>query len=116
MSPSARLTGLLLVFVSLAARGDNSQPYPVDLKVGGTLDICSTGTIMCPAIIPICDDLSIAAMRDGPAGLQIVGVGPGTTLCSARSTNKLRRVYRVTVSGAPAGSSGQAIPTRTPIR
>lgn len=89
----------LLALVALPVLAD-SDAYPVKLTTGETFDLCTSGTIMCPALAPICDDLQVATVKDGPSGLELVGVGPGTTLCSAQSANKLRAVYRVTVTAA----------------
>jgi hypothetical protein len=98
MKTTARLAALLLALASLAAVADDDKPWPVDLVVGGTFEICANGSIICPATTPICDNTSIATLRDGKNGLEILAVTPGTTLCSAASSNKLRRVYRVTVT------------------
>jgi len=74
-----------------------NAPYPITLEVGEAVSICDTGTIICPAYNPICDDVSVATMRRGPRGLEIVGVAPGKTLCSASSSNFTRVPYAVTV-------------------
>jgi hypothetical protein len=74
-----------------------NAPYPITLGVGETVNICDTGTMRCPAYDPICDDISVATMRLGPRGLEIVGVAPGKTLCSASSSNFTRVPYAVTV-------------------
>jgi hypothetical protein len=73
------------------------EPYPIAVGVGKTVSLCATGTMMCPAYDPICDDTSVATMRRGADGLEIVGVMPGRTLCSASSANFVRVVYSVTV-------------------
>jgi len=74
-----------------------NAPYPLTLAVGETVNICDTGTMTCPAYNPICDDTSVATMRLGSRGLEIVGVAPGKTLCSASSSNFTRVPYAVTV-------------------
>jgi len=74
-----------------------STPYPITLGVGETVSICETCTMRCPAYNPICDDISVATMRRRPKGLEIVGVAPGKTLCSASSSNFTRVPYAVTV-------------------
>jgi hypothetical protein len=74
-----------------------NAPHPITLGVGEAVSICDTGTIKCPAYDPICDDISVATMRRGPRGLEIVGVAPGKTLCSASSSNFTRVPYAVTV-------------------
>jgi hypothetical protein len=73
------------------------EPYPIVVGVGEAVSLCTTGTMMCPAYDPICDDTSVATMRRGAKGLEIVGVMPGETLCSASSANFVRVVYAVTV-------------------
>jgi len=91
------LAALLATALPALAGEDQDAPYPVEVKAGQAFPICSTGTIICPATVPICDDVGVATMRDGARGMEIVGVKPGQTLCSAQSANQLRRVYRVTV-------------------
>lgn len=107
MKTTSRLAALLVALASLPSLADDSQPYPVELLVGASLDICTTGTILCPATAPICDDPQVATLRDGKAGMELVGLKPGTTLCSAGSTNLLRRVYRVTVKPPPPPDGGK---------
>jgi hypothetical protein len=102
----ARLLAALLAATlpAVAARaGDPPLPrdaeghYLVDLKVGERYPICRSGALICPATVPICDHLGIATMDLGKEGLEIVAVSPGRTLCSARSANELRAVFRITV-------------------
>jgi len=73
------------------------KPYPIIVGVGQAVSICTTGTIVCPARSPICDDTSVATVRDGESGLEIVGVNPGTTLCAVTSATAFRTIYSVTV-------------------
>lgn len=73
------------------------EPYPLTVEAGKAVNLCATGTMMCPAYDPLCDDTSVATMRRGAKGLEIVGVMPGRTLCSASSANFVRVVYAVTV-------------------
>jgi hypothetical protein len=73
------------------------KPYPITVGVGQAVSICTTGTIVCPARSPICDDTSVATVRDGENGLEIVGVKPGTTLCAMTSATAFRTIYSVTV-------------------
>jgi hypothetical protein len=80
-----------------AARAGDDAPYPIELKVGETKAICKTGAVLCPAVGPICDDVSVATMVDGKDGLEIVALKPGRTLCSAGPPGGLRRVFGVTV-------------------
>lgn len=74
------------------------QPVAVALKVGESLRLCETRTIICPASAPICDDTSLVAIRDQGKGLEIVGLKPGRTLCSVMSANQARQVFAVAVS------------------
>lgn len=78
------------------------EAYPLRLEVGKSVKVCETGTLMCPAEAPICDDPKIATWSFGPDGLEFEGVSPGQTFCSAGSALKLRRVYRVTVAARAA--------------
>ena len=73
------------------------KPYPIIVGVGQAVSICTTGTIVCPARSPICDDTSVATVRNGENGLEIVGVKPGTTLCAVTSATAFRTIYAVTV-------------------
>jgi len=101
---TTRSLSLVSLLVALAVTPVEAQgppakvePYPITVDVGETVDICSTGTLACPAYDPICDDISVATMRRGATGLQILGVSPGKTLCSASSANFVRVIYAVTV-------------------
>ena len=75
-------------------------PHVLQLKVGESLAICKTGSIVCPAAAPICDDGSLIEFELTDDGLAFRGVKAGETLCSAASMGGkgLRRVYRVTVA------------------
>jgi len=93
----AMVIGTLVMFGHARAQ---DEPFPVDLKVGETFDVCSSGLIVRPAISPICDAPNIAIPVDvsnGYGGLGFRGVGPGTTLCSAGSPAGPRLVFRITV-------------------
>jgi hypothetical protein len=102
-----RIAVFSLVVLALAATSSaraESAPaadaHPLTVAVGGSVAICQTGTIVCPAAAPICDDLSIAVPDVDPErGLVFRGKKPGQTLCSASSAlgQGLRAVYRVTV-------------------
>jgi hypothetical protein len=91
----------LIVMTATHTAAQNSpaadKPYPITVGVGQGVSVCTTGTIICPARSPICDDTSIATVRDGNNGLEIVGVKPGTTLCSVMSAVGVRFIYAVTV-------------------
>jgi hypothetical protein len=86
----------LALFLLAAADG----PFPLSVKVGESVAICTTGTIQCPASAPICDDTSIVAAEVTEAGLTFKGLKPGSTLCSAASASGRghRRVYRIDVT------------------
>jgi hypothetical protein len=94
-----RCAFLVAVSVSLLAWAAGT---PVRLEIGGTLNFCATGDVVCPVYAPNCDDPAIAVVRDsGGQGFELVGLKPGTTECSVSSSTKVRKVYRVTVL-APA--------------
>jgi hypothetical protein len=82
-----------------AAQGpsDANTGHPITIGVGQGVSVCKTGTVICPVRSPICDDLSVATVRGGKDGLEIVGVKPGATLCSVVSVTGLRTLYSVTV-------------------
>jgi len=86
----------VLFMTAHPARGQD-EPFPVWLRVGETFEACSSGEILCPARVPICDDPKVVVPVDGSEGLGFRGVGPGTTLCSAASAAGPRRVFRFTV-------------------
>jgi len=97
------LAALLAAALPLSAIAGGDPPRAKDgyvllqLPVGGRHPICPTNLLICPATVPICDDLKIATMVDGGTTLVILGVSPGQTLCSVMSVNKVRVVYRITV-------------------
>lgn len=91
----ALVFGTLFVTVHHAPAQD--EPFPIELRVGETFEACTSGQIVCPARIPICDDPKIAVPVDVSGGLGFKGVGPGTTLCSAASAVGPRRVFRIIV-------------------
>lgn len=84
-----------LVALLLAA----TDAFPLELRVGKSVEICKTGTILCPAGNAICDDGSIVAVESSADGIVFRGRKPGTTLCSAASGGGagMRSVYKVTV-------------------
>jgi hypothetical protein len=95
------LASLLLTVVAAysVAQGQPSanMGHPITIGVGQSVSICKTGTVICPVRSPICDDLSVATVRGGKDGLEIVGVKPGATLCSVVGVTGLRTLYSVTV-------------------
>jgi hypothetical protein len=99
MPSAARLAlaaALLAASPALAEEPPAKAPA-VTLKVGESLRICETRTVICPALAPICDDGSLVAIRDQGKGLELVGLKPGKTLCSVMSANQARQVFAVTV-------------------
>ena len=91
----ALVIGTILVTAHHARAQD--EPFPIELRVGETFEVCTSGQIVCPARAPLCDDPKIAVPVDAPGGLGFKGVGPGSTLCSAASAVGPRRVFRITV-------------------
>ena len=95
------LAGIALVFgtffVTVHHARAQDEPFPIELRVGETFEVCASGQIVCPARIPICDNPKVAVPVDAPGGLGFQGVGPGTTLCSAASAAGPRRVFRISV-------------------
>jgi len=95
------LAAIALAALGAAAQPAADEPHPLKLKVGESIAVCKTGTILCPANNAICDDASVvSADVNGGEGLTFKGLKPGTTLCSAATGSGLgaRRVYRVTVA------------------
>jgi hypothetical protein len=103
MRTGSLMAGIVMVlFGTFAMFGHalaQDEPYPVELKVGETFDVCASGLILCPAIGGnICDDPKVAIPIDVPgSGVGFRGVGPGTTLCSSLSPTGFRRIFRITV-------------------
>jgi hypothetical protein len=102
MQTRSLMAGIVMIlFGTFAMFGHalaQDEPYPVELKVGETFDVCASGLIRCPAVGNICDDPKVAIPIDVPgSGVGIRGVGPGTTLCSSLSSTGFRRIFRITV-------------------
>lgn len=95
------VAGIMMVIGTLVLFGiarAQDEPYPVDLKVGETFDVCASGLIRCPSIVNICDDPKVAIPVDVPgSGVGFRGVAPGTTLCSAGSGSGSGRISRITM-------------------
>ncbi len=93
-----------LAMAALAAAAGTARAVgevAVALDEGARAPVCGTGAVVCPATGPICDDPGIARIEEGRDGLEVVGVGPGTTLCSVMSATAVRQVFKVTVRAAP---------------
>jgi hypothetical protein len=101
MRRRGHLAGIALAFGTLLVTAHpvraQDEPFPIELRVGETFEVCTSGQIVCPARTPLCDDPKIAVPVDAPGGLGFKGVGPGSTLCSAASAVGPRRVFRITV-------------------
>lgn len=98
------MLGLLLASLAplaAAAAGEAPPPGVTPLRVrrGEAVELCQTGTVICPAVAPICDDPALVTFELTGAGLRFRGAKPGETLCSVRSSGGqgTRWVYRVTV-------------------
>ncbi|HZY04977.1 MAG TPA: hypothetical protein VFF02_15910 [Anaeromyxobacteraceae bacterium] len=95
----------LLAAIAIAPLGETlaqDQPFPVEIRVGATLDVCTTGRVVCPAMYPRCDDPKVAApvvdhLDGGRWRLGLQGIGAGTTICSVLSQTGARQVFSVTV-------------------
>jgi hypothetical protein len=94
---AALLVGAFAGIVPAGAEMPGDEPYAVELLVGETFEVCTSGQILCPASSAICDNLKVIVPVDTPKGLGFMGVGPGTTLCSAAASTGQRRVFRFTV-------------------
>ena len=99
---SLALTSLLIAVTippvaAQATSAVDDKPYPITIIVGQAVNICTTGTVRCPVRFTTCADTSIATIREGDNGPEIVGVKSGTTLCYTTSANAVRFTYAVTV-------------------
>jgi hypothetical protein len=79
-----------LVFASSTCRAQesalqNSELFTVTLEVGQILKICETDEVICPVVVPRCDDLDIVNVVDTPDGVGFFGVSAGATTCSVFS-------------------------------
>ena len=92
------LSGVSILFVEAReTHAADDKPYPITVGVGQAVNICTTGTVICPVRFTMCADTSIATIRESDKGPEIVGVKPGTTLCYTTSANAVRFSYAVTV-------------------
>lgn len=92
---------LAFLFAAEPPAADDPAIVQVNLKPGERWEICSRRVMMCPAVLPICDNPKVAKGEfDDKLGLMWVGVEAGTTLCSAGSAGTkgaLRRLFQVNV-------------------
>ncbi len=86
-----------VLLLAAVARGGDATP--VKLQVGGVLKLCREGLAMCPASSFLCDDPKVARIENGPEGVELKAIAPGTTLCSVLGRDlALRTVLEVTVT------------------
>ena len=97
----------IALFAALAAAGlalaqgtppqdDRMREIPLELGVGEKRSLCP-----CPVSGLMCDDPSLVKLVEDPAGQSLVGVKAGTTVCSLQGPNRIKRMYRVTVTEPP---------------
>lgn len=86
------LLAALAAALAFAAEAPAPGEIPLQLRVGEATSLCP-----CPVSRFICDDASLVKLVDEPAGQSLVGLKPGTTLCSLSGPDRARRFYRVTV-------------------
>jgi len=89
------------------------EATPLELDVGGAVNVCSAGLATCPVRTSLCDDPKIATVELGAGGAELKGISPGTTLCSFQGSSGFRRLYRVTVK-APSGPPDTSRDSRRP--
>lgn len=83
--------------LALAARAGEGSP--VKLAVGEVLKLCQAGLAMCPASSFLCDDPAVARIENGPEGVELKGIAPGTTRCAVLGRDLAHRsVLEVTVT------------------
>ena len=101
MTPLAALLVALATAAAPAAEGAT----PVTLVKGERLELCKSGLVaVCPVAHFICDDPRVATVEQGAAGAELLGVGPGRTLCAVHGFEMAsRRLLAVTVQQPPAG-------------
>ncbi len=96
-----RMAAVLLLAGVAAADGGT----PVRLDAGEKVNLCQAGLAMCPASAFLCDDPRIAIVENGPGGVELKGLAPGTTVCSVLGPGQaFRSVLRVTVTPPPEPS------------
>lgn len=62
------IVGTIVMFGHARAQ---DEPYPIDLKVGETFDVCPSGLIRCPPIGNICDDPTEGVPVGIPEGVRV---------------------------------------------
>lgn len=90
----------LALLLAVAARAEGGTP--VRLSVGEVVKLCKAGLAMCPASTFLCDDPKVALIENGPDGVELKGIAPGTTVCSVLGPGQaFRAVLDVTVTPPP---------------
>lgn len=85
-----------VLLLSVGTRAGEGRP--VKVAVGEVLKLCQTGMAMCPASAFLCDDPKVARIENGPEGVELKGIAPGTTLCSVLGRDlAFRSILEVTV-------------------
>ena len=92
----------VVLLLSMGTRAGDGRP--VKVAVGEVLKLCQAGLAMCPASAFLCDDPKVARIENGPEGVELKGIAPGTTLCSVLGRDlAFRSILEVTVT-RPAAS------------
>ena len=87
----------VVLLLSMGTRAGDGRP--VKVAVGEVLKLCQAGLAMCPASAFLCDDPKVARIENGPEGVELKGIAPGTTLCSVLGRDMaFRSVLEVTVT------------------
>ncbi len=82
------------------ARAD--APTAVVVEVGKAIDVCKAKLVTCPVRTVMCEASAVARLVNGANGVDLKGVAPGTTRCSATALEGgAKRVLEVTVKAAP---------------
>jgi hypothetical protein len=98
MKPTAALAAAAIAtgFFGLARAED---PAPVDVDVGGSVNLCKQRLAPCVASTYSCRSSAIARLEYAAAGVELKGIAPGTTVCTVVGFDKSRSVLSVTVKG-----------------
>lgn len=95
-----RTVAALTLLLAVAARADDGTP--VRLAAGEKVNLCQAALARCPASAFLCDDPRIALVENGPDGVELKGISPGTTVCSVLGPGQaFRSVLSVTVTPPP---------------
>lgn len=88
------------LLLARAAAADGGTP--VRLAAGEKIKLCQAGLATCPASAFLCDHPGIALIENGPEGVELKGIAPGTTTCSVLGPGRaFRSVLSVTVTAPP---------------